>query len=409
MTKLDMPFIRQQFPALSGNWTLFDNAGGSQVALQVADRLTDYLLKTNVQLGASYETSVISGERVRESQQKMADYITAGFPEEIILGSSTTMLLQNLSRSMENTLQPGDEVIITDSDHEANVGPWINLAKKGVVVKIWKINQQNFRLELDELEKLMSPKTKLVAFPYASNILGTINPVKEIASFVQVRGAKVCVDAVAYAPHRLIDVSDLNVDYLVFSFYKVYGPHYSLLYGKKEHLEELPGINHFFIGEDEIPYKLQPGNVNYELSYSLLGVTDYLETVYEHHWDMEAVFNEKMQAVFDLFAEQEEKLATLLLDFLKSKKNVKIIGETLSSKKVRVPTVSFIVDGVDSNTIPIKVDKHKIAIRYGDFYARRLIESLGLLERDGVIRVSMVHYNTVEEVNALIKVLDQIL
>jgi selenocysteine lyase/cysteine desulfurase len=195
----------------------------------------------------------------------------------------------------------------------------------------------------------------------------------------------------------------------VFSFYKVYGPHYSLLYGKKEYLEELPGINHFFIGEDEIPYKLQPGNVNYELSYSLLGVTDYLETVYEHHWDMEAVFNEKMRAVFDLFAEQEEKLSTLLLDFLKSKKNVKIIGETLSSKKVRVPTVSFIVDGVDSNMIPIKVDKHKIAIRYGDFYARRLIESLGLLERDGVIRVSMVHYNTVEEVNALIKVLDQIL
>jgi len=409
MTKLDMPFIRQQFPALSGNWTLFDNAGGSQVALQVADRLTDYLLKTNVQLGASYETSVISGERVRESQQKMADYINAGFPEEIILGSSTTMLLQNLSRSMENTLQPGDEVIITDSDHEANVGPWINLAKKGVVVKTWKINQQNFRLELDELEKLMSPRTKLVAFPYASNILGTINPVKEIASFVHERGAKVCVDAVAFAPHRKIDVSELDVDYLVFSFYKVYGPHYSLLYGKKEHLQELPGINHFFIGEDDIPYKLQPGNVNYELSYSLLGVIDYLETVYDHHWDEETGFKEKMKAVFDLFAEQEEKLATLLLEFLKTKKNIKIIGESASSKNVRVPTVSFIVDGVNSNKIPVKVDKHKIAIRYGDFYARRLIESLGLLERDGVIRVSMVHYNTVEEVKALIKVLDQIL
>jgi selenocysteine lyase/cysteine desulfurase len=319
------------------------------------------------------------------------------------------MLLQNLSRSMENTLQPGDEVIITDSDHEANVGPWINLAKKGVVVKTWKINQQNFRLELEELKILMSPRTKLVSFPYASNILGTINPVKEITDFVHERGAKVCVDAVAYAPHRKIDVSELDVDYLVFSFYKVYGPHYSLLYGKKEHLQELPGINHFFIGEDEIPYKLQPGNVNYELSYSLLGVMDYFETVYDHHWDEENGFKEKMKAVFDLFAEQEEKLAGLLLEFLKTKKNVKIIGETSSSKKVRVPTVSFIVDGVNSNTIPVQVDKHKIAIRYGDFYARRLIESLGLLEQDGVIRVSLVHYNTVEEVNALIKVLDQIL
>jgi len=409
MTKIDIPYIRQQFPGLKINWAFFDNAGGSQVALQVTDRLTDYLLNTNVQLGASYETSVISGERMLESQKKLAKYLNASSPEEIMLGPSTTMLLQNLSRSMENTLQPGDEVIITDSDHEANVGPWINLAKKGIKVKTWKINKQSFRLELNELEKLMSSNTKLVAFPYASNILGTINPVKEITNFVHEQGAKVCVDAVAYAPHRQIDVADLNVDYLAFSFYKVYGPHYSLLYGKKAHLKELPGINHFFIGEDDIPYKLQPGNVNYELSYSLLGVTDYLEAVYKHHWDDEAGFNEKMKAVFDLFAEQEEKLARLLLDFLLSKKNVKIIGETTSSKNIRVPTISFIVDGVKSSEIPIQVDKHKIAIRYGDFYARRLIETLGLMEQDGVIRVSMVHYNTVEEVRALIKVLDQVL
>ena len=409
MTKIDIPYIRQQFPGLKINWAFFDNAGGSQVALQVTDRLTDYLLNTNVQLGASYETSVISGERIVESQKNLAKYLNASSPEEIMLGPSTTMLLQNLSRSMENTLQPGDEVIITDSDHEANVGPWINLAKKGIKVKTWKINKQSFRLELNELEKLMSSNTKLVAFPYASNILGTINPVKEITNFVHEQGAKVCVDAVAYAPHRQIDVADLNVDYLAFSFYKVYGPHYSLLYGKKAHLKELPGINHFFIGEDDIPYKLQPGNVNYELSYSLLGVMDYLEAVYEHHWDDEAGFNEKMKAVFDLFAEQEEKLARLLLDFLLSKKNVKIIGETTSSKNIRVPTISFIVDGVKSSEIPIQVDKHKIAIRYGDFYARRLIETLGLMEQDGVIRVSMVHYNTVEEVRALIKVLDQVL
>lgn len=409
MTKIDMPFIRKQFPALSGDWSLFDNAGGSQVAQQISYRLIDYLYTTNVQLGASYEASVIAGDRIMEAQQKMAEYINAKSQEEIILGPSTTMLLQNLSRSMEDTLLPGDEVIITDSDHEANVGPWIKLAKKGITVKTWKINQQNFRLELKELEKLLSPKTKLVAFPYASNILGTINPVKEITKFVHDRGAKVCVDAVAYAPHRQIDVTDLNVDYLVFSFYKVYGPHYSLLYGKKALLEELPGINHFFIGADEIPYKLQPGNVNYELSYSLLGVTDYLEAVYNHHWDEKIKFNRKVEAVFDLFAEQEEKLARLLLDFLLTKKNVKIIGETTSSKNIRVPTVSFIVDGVNSNTIPVQVDKHKIAIRYGDFYARRLIESLGLMEQDGVIRVSMVHYNTDEEVNALIKVLDQIL
>jgi cysteine desulfurase family protein (TIGR01976 family) len=409
MTELDIPFIRKHFPALNNKWSYFDNAGGSQVAQQVADRLVDYLLNTNVQLGASYETSVISGQRVEDSQQKMAEYINASTADEIVLGSSTTMLLQNLSKAMEATLKPGDEVIITDCDHEANVGPWIRLAQKGVNIKMWRLNQDNFRLELDSLGKLMTDKTQLVAFPYASNILGTINPVKEITRFVHDRNAKVCVDAVAYAPHRAINVAELDVDYLVFSFYKVYGPHYSLLYGKKMHLEKLPGINHFFIGNDEIPYKLQPGNVNYELAYSLLGVIDYLEAVYKHHWNDKVEFRSNIEKVFDLFALQEEKLAALLLDFLNAKKNVRIIGETSSSKDIRVPTISFVVNGVNSSSIPALVDKHNLAIRYGDFYARRLIESLDLLEKDGVIRVSMVHYNTVEEVQELIKVLDQMI
>lgn len=404
-----MPFIRKQFPALGGNWHYFDNAGGSQVAKQVAHRLVDYLLHTNVQLGATYETSEISGKRVAESQKKMAAYINAATADEIVLGPSTTMLLQNLSRAMEKSLKAGDEVIVTDCDHEANIGPWLKLSQKGINIKTWRLNQQNFRLELASLEKLMTDKTRLVAFPYASNILGIINPVKEITDFVHEHGAKVCVDAVAYAPHRLIDVKDLNVDYLVFSFYKVYGPHYSLLYGKKAHLEKLPGINHFFIGDDEIPYKLQPGNVNYELSYSLLGVTDYFEEVYKHHWKEALEFRPRMNKVFGLFAEQEEKLSKLLIDFLNTKSNVRIIGETVYSKEQRVPTISFVVNDVKSSAIPVLVDKHELAIRYGDFYARRLIESLNLLKQDGVIRVSMVHYNSVEEVKALIQVLDQLI
>lgn len=409
MIKYDVSFIRKQFPGLDGNWAFFDNAGGSQVAKQVADRLMDYLYSSNVQLGASYETSVIAGEKVSEAQKWMAEFVHAGSPDEIILGSSTTMLLQNLSRSMEDGFSPGDEVIITDCDHEANIGPWVNLLKKGIKVKTWKVNKDNYRLDLNELDKLMSSKTRLVAFPYASNVLGTINPVKEITDLVHQRGAKVCVDAVAFAPHRKIDVVELDVDFLVFSFYKVYGPHYSLLYGKKQHLQKLPGINHFFIGEDDIPYKLQPGNVNYELSYSLLGVIDYLESVYKLHFKEDAEFDEKMNVVFNLFAEHEEKLATLLLDFLLTKENVHIIGEKSASKDVRVPTISFTVEGEKSSTIPMEVDKYNIAIRYGDFYARRLIESLGLLEQDGVVRVSMVHYNTVEEVKALIQFLDQII
>jgi len=409
MKKLDVSYVRKQFPSLNGKWTFFDNAGGSQIAKQVTDRLLEYLYTSNVQLGGSYETSVMAGNRIFEAQKKMAEYINATSPDEIILGPSTTMLLQNLSRAMERTLSPGDEIIVTNCDHEANIGPWINLEKRGVIVKTWEINKSSLKLELDELAKLMTPKTKLVSFPYVSNILGTVNPVKEITDLVHAHGAKVCVDAVAFAPHRIIDIIDLDVDYLAFSFYKVYGPHYALLYGKKKHLLELDGINHFFVGKNEIPYKLQPGNVNFELSYSLLGITDYLEDIFGHHFNKASGFSERMKEVFSLITDHEEKLAKLFLDFLKTKKNVTIIGEQSPSKEVRVPTISFIVDGMRSNVVTEQVDPHNIAIRYGDFYARRLIEELGLLKQEGVIRVSMVHYNTVEEVHNLIDVLDRII
>lgn len=406
MNQLDLDFIRYQFPALAGEWTFFDNAGGSQTAKQVGARIQDYLYNTNVQLGASYATSQIAGDRVIEAQKTMAKLINAREQAEVILGSSTTQLLQNLSKSLVLTFKPGDEVIVTNCDHEANIGPWINMQKAGIIIKSWKINQETLELHLEDLEKLMTEKTRLVAFTHASNVLGTINPVKDITSFVHERGAMVCVDGVAYAPHRLIDVQEWDVDFYVFSFYKVYGPHYSLLFGKKQILETLPGINHFFIGKEEIPYKLQPGNVNYEMSYGLLGVVDYFNAVIqqlhnEHVGDFEEMFK--------LFALHEEKLASLLMDFLKSKRNVKIYGDSSSDRNKRVPTISFTVKDKKSSAIPIQIDKYNIGIRYGDFYARRLIEDLDLLKKDGIIRVSMVHYNTLEEVENLIDKLDLII
>lgn len=406
MNQTDLDFIRSQFPSLSGEWTFFDNAGGSQTARQVGDRIQDYLYNTNVQLGASYTTSQQAGERVIEAQVAMAKLINASEPSEVLLGASTTQLLQNLSKSLVQTFKPGDEVIVTNCDHEANIGPWINMQKSGIIVKTWKINPDTLELHLEDLEKLMSEKTQLVAFTHASNVLGTINPIKEIVSFIHEHGALVCVDGVAYAPHRLIDVKEWDVDFYVFSFYKVYGPHYSLLYGKKRILENLPGINHFFIGNEEITYKLQPGNVNYELSYGLLGVVDYFETVNKHlHNNPVNDFKE----LFNLFALHEENLASLLLDFLNSKSSVKIYGNTSSDSNKRVPTISFTVKDKKSSTIPIQIDKYHIGIRYGDFYARRLIEDLDLLKNDGIIRVSMVHYNTREEVENLIDKLDPLL
>jgi len=410
MKKLNTDIVRSHFPALDSDWVFFDNAGGTQVASQVGNRISDYLFKTNVQLGASYEVSQESEKKVVDAQNRWAQAINAKHTQEVVFGSSTTALLQNLSRSLVQTLNAGDEVIVTNSDHEANVGPWMEMKKNGIEVKIWKVNPDSFKLELNDLESLMTDKTKLVAFTHVSNILGTINPVKEMTRFIHEKGAMVCVDGVAYAPHRLVDVQDWGVDFYVFSFYKVYGPHYSLLFGKKEILETLPSLNHFFIGMDDTPYKLQPGNVNYELTVGCDGVLDYLDDIYSAHFEENTIPpHTRYKKVFDIISDHEEVLSKQLIDFLNTKESVKIIGENSANKDIRVPTIAFIVKNKKSSTIPPMVDPHKIGIRWGDFYARRLIDDLGLSSNDGIIRVSMVHYNTVEEIDKLIAVLDKII
>jgi cysteine desulfurase family protein (TIGR01976 family) len=410
MIEPDLPYIRSQFPALSGDWIYFDNAGGTQTARQVGERIQDYLYHTNVQLGGSYEISRLAGERIIEARKTWAEIIHADHHSEVILGPSTTMLLQNLSRSLVELFEPGDEVIVTNFDHEANIGPWKNMEKSGIHVKFWEIDPNTFRPDLDQLKRLLTRKTRLVAFSHVSNILGSINPVKEFAWYIHEMGALVCVDGVAYAPHRLPDVDDLDVDFYVFSLYKVFGPHYSLLYGKQKHLEILPGINHFFIGDEEIPYKLQPGNVNFELSYGLTGITDYFRNIYERHKTKELPdLRYQVSEVYNLLSHHEQILASRFLEFLAGKKNVRIIGDPSADKMLRVPTISFIVEGWKSSEIPMLVDPHKIGIRYGDFYARRLISDLDLIENDGVVRVSMVHYNTLEEVDKLIRVLDELI
>lgn len=406
---LNLEFVRKQFPALQGDWVFMDNAGGSQTLKQVAEKINHYLLYTNVQLGASYDISQKAGAQVNEGVQAMAEMINAG-EDEVILGSSTSLLLRILSLCLVRTFGEGDEVIVTNCDHEANIGPWRSLERFGITVKEWRLNPETFQLHLEDLESLMNEKTRLVALTHASNILGTLNPIKQIASFIHDRGAKICVDGVAYAPHRLVDVKDLDVDFYAFSFYKVYGPHYSLLYGKKELLEEMPGFNHFFL-EDMVPYKFQPGSVNYELSCGLSGLKEYFQEIASLHKAGNTTGKGNAAAAFayELFARHEEMLSKKLMEFLNSKSNVRIIGSKEWDRAIRVPTVSFVVDGVKSSLIPPRVDEHKFGIRFGDFYARRLIDDLGLAPQDGVIRVSLVHYNTMEELDRLIDILDEII
>lgn len=402
---LNLDFVRSQFPALADGFVYMDNAGGAQVPRVVGDRVRDFLLSSNVQLGATYEKSQVAGQRVAEGQNAAAVLMGASRPEEIVLGSSSTQLVSNLAAAMRHQFSAGDEVIVTNVDHQANIEPWQRLEKDGIVVKTWAVNTKSWSLEWDDFEPLLTDRTRLVCFSNASNVVGTIHPVKELTQAIHDRGAQVCVDGVAYAPHRMMDVAAWDVDYYMLSYYKVFGPHISALYGKYEHLEKLANINHFFL-KDVIPYKLQPGNLNFELTYGLSGVLEYFAKLAGCE-NVGLNDRHKLIPAYDAIAEHEEVIAEELLSYLRSRKHVHLIGLETADRNRRVPTISFVVEGKDSRDIVEQVDRHRIGIRFGDFYARRLIDSLDLLP-SGVVRVSMVHYNTVEEVRRLVGVFEEL-
>jgi cysteine desulfurase family protein (TIGR01976 family) len=402
---LDLDQVRSHFPGLSRGWTLFDNAGGSQILRGAVERMTEFLFEKNVQIGGSYEISLAAAEALREARAAAATLMNAARPEEIVFGPSTTVLLQNLARAMRSQLQPGDEVIVTMSDHESNIGPWVSLQEFGIVLKFWPLNHDTLSLELDDLASLMTDRTKLVAVTHVSNILGQVNPVAEIARFVHDRGARICVDAVAYAPHRAIDVQAWDVDYYVFSLYKTYGPHYAVMYGKLEYLLELDTLYHYFYGKDKVPGKLEPGNPSYECAYSTLAIRDYFAGL----GGAAPTPRAGIEAGFAAVTAQEDALVERLLSYLTARNDCRVFGATTNVGSKRIPTVAFRLDGHDSGALAKAMDAHKIAIRHGDFHSRRLVEDLGQMGDGGLLRVSMVHYNTLEEVDRLCIALDSIL
>jgi selenocysteine lyase/cysteine desulfurase len=274
---------------------------------------------------------------------------------------------------------------------------WRDVESLGIKVKTWTLNKDTYQLDLNDLDALMTDKTKLVAVTHTSNILGTINPVKDIAKLVHKNKALICVDGVAFAPHRLIDVQDLDVDFYVFSTYKTFGPHQAVMYGKLELWNNMQGINHAFI--ESVPYKFQPGNVNYELSYSLAAIPQYIAKIGDNN----------LAKGFKKIADYEQELASHLLGYLKSNPKITIIGETSADKTLRVSTLSFIHSDFKSDQIVGKVDAHDIGIRFGDFYAVELIGDLDLRQYNGVVRVSLVHYNTLSEVQNLVDIFKRVL
>jgi cysteine desulfurase family protein (TIGR01976 family) len=404
---MDINWVRAQFPVFNKNpnMVFMDNAGGSQTVRHAMDAIVEYLTHYDVQLGASYATSAAASKQLEQATQAIQTYVNAEHIEEVIVGASSTALVRTLSICLAQGWQAGDEVIITDVDHEANRAAWLDLQQQGIVVKTWKIRPDTFELHSDDLLALMTDKTKLVCFTHVSNILGTINPITEWTQLVHDHGAKVFVDGVAYAPHRLIDVQAWDVDFYFFSTYKTFGPHQGVMFGKYKILDALPGFNHAFI--QSTPYKFQPGNVNYELCYAMGAVVKYL---CELGAGKPAQVNRVgLSNAYDLIATHEAMLLKRLLDYLDTVPEIQIIGINDSDLDQRVATLSMVHQSLDSNTIVEQIDKHGVGIRFGDFYAVQLIDHLGKRDKQGVVRISLAHYNTIEEVDKLIKALIQVL
>ena len=364
----DVEFARSHFPALSDDWARFDNAGGSAPLAGVIERVREYMSRWQVQLGATYPHSATAAALVAEGRRAMARLVNAS-PEEIVLGPSSTMNVRTLSRALLPLFIPGDEIVVTNLDHEANIGAWRALAAEGLVIREWRFDPERLELTLEGLEPVLTQRTRLVCFTHCSNLVGTVHDATTIIRRVHEAGALACVDGVAFAPHRRVDVKALDADFYFLSVYKVFGPHLGMLFGKLDLLLRARGQNHFFIPEDEIPYKLEPGGVVHELAAALPALPEYLLALdARHHPDSPASEAARLGRALGDISRYEVALVTPLLDFLRSRRNVRVIGRP-TADPFRAPTVSFVVDGRDSSEIPPRLDPERIAIRYGHFYA----------------------------------------
>lgn len=383
-----------------------DNAGGTQVPLQVADAVRDYLIHSNVQHGASYEISQKAAEATEAGRRLAAELIGAR-PDEVIFGASTSQLLRMLALTLSAEWGEGDEVIVSQAEHEANAGCWEYLQDFGVVVRMWEIDPETLTFDLSQLTEMLSDKTKMIAVHHSSNILGNIMPIKQIVNFAHSVGALVCVDGVGHVPHRMVDVSELGVDFYAYSAYKAYGPHMGVLYGKADLLTKMPKWNHFFYDDDKIPGKFELGAFPYESAAGLAGLEKYYRAI---SLTFDGPLKDALTKAFKGIQQHETKLTQDLLSYLASKPRVQVIGDAdPRSAEERVPIVSFLVDETDPEDLVKAVDEKSIGIRWGHFYAVRLLDALDLLQYKGVVRISLSHYNTDAELSRLRDVLDPLI
>jgi cysteine desulfurase family protein (TIGR01976 family) len=414
---LNLPAIRKQFPSLDRPAIFFDNPGGTQIAKPSLDRITRYLLECNANHEGAFETSKKSDAVLDEAHAAMADFYNASSPEEIVFGNNMTTLTLHMSRSLARDWRAGDEIVVTRLDHDANVTPWTLAAQdRGVTVTWIDFDVEEGTLKMDQLEKALERKPKLVAVGYASNSLGTINPVAKIVRMAHEAGALVYVDAVQYAPHGPIDVQKLDCDFLVSSAYKFFGPHTGILFGKRELLEKLfaykvrPATN-------KIPGKFETGTQNHEGIAGTLGAIEYFEWLGKTFGDsaVEGLAGRgyegrrlELKKAMTVLRAYEFELGRALLAALESIPGLRLYGLTDPRRlEERVATFSFRLKDRNPREVAEKLAAEGIYVWDGNYYALNVSERLGVEESGGMVRVGAAHYNTLDEVeqlkNALLK------
>lgn len=419
---IDIEALRAQFPALAirdgGKPRIYlDNPAGTQVPKRVAEAMSACLLSSNANLGGYFASSKSADDVVQEARYAMADFINAPSSDEIIFGQNMTTLTLHVSRSIGRLFAAGDEIILSRMDHDANVWPWVLMARDlGLEVRWLDFSPESFEFDLDDLQILLNEKTRLVCVGGASNLLGTINDVAKISAMAREAGALTFVDAVQSAPHIATDVQQIGCDFLVCSAYKLFGPHQGVLWGRRELLESLEPYK-VRPSPTELPWCFETGTQSHEGMAGTGAAVDYFAAIgatmgdaYRASWSHFDGRRQHVHAAMDLLFDYEKKLARYLIDGLESLSGIKIQGPSnTAADDRRVPTVSFTHERVSSSSIAAALAKQNIFVWSGHNYAVEAAKTLGIYDSGGAVRIGPVHYNQYEEIDALIEALGEIL
>lgn len=405
--KLDTTFIRSQFPAFDDSpareWAFFENAGGAYACRPVVDRLHAFVTRYKVQPYGPSEMASRAGEAMDAGYAAIAELLDTRI-ENLTIGPSTTINLYVLAQALRPWLSAGDEIVVTNQDHEANIGCWRRLEESGAVIREWSVDERG-ELKLEDLEAIVNGRTRLVCFSLSSNIISTLNPVAEIVAIAKRHGALVVGDGVSYAPHALPAVERTGLDFFAFSTYKTFATHQGVLWGRDEALARTTSQGHYF-NADKPNARLNPAGAQHGEIASLAGLRNYFEAVDQHHFGSAGgSLHERASRVMGLVREHETRLTSRLIEGIDSIPGLHVLGKGRDEIEWRSSVVALRSETVPPAQLASMLASKKIAVGAGHFYAKRLVEALGIDPERGVLRISLVHYNTDEEVDRLLDAL----